>query len=449
MMSEITRRTALRGAAGLLAVPALVAPALVERANAQSAFDWKRFKGEKVEVSLVANPRSTLLFQYNKEFEELTGIKLGAEQIPEQQHRQKFAIEFSTGKPSFDVINISLHVNKRQVGGAKWCTDLRPIIADASMTSPDLDVADFSPASVAYATQADGRLDTLPLDVDHFILYYNKDLLAAKNVAVPQTFEELYVAAKALTDPAKQQYGFVGRGLRNANMTLWSSFLLGTAQRDMIDANRKLITDTPDAIWATQQYARIMRECAPPGVNSFNWNECQTTFMQGRAAFWIDGVGYAAPLEDPKRSRVAGKLGYAVVPAGPAHRHSAFFCTGLGISEASTRKGPAWYYIQWALNKQNQTRMLAAGAGAPTRLSPYTSEEASSGSTFPREYFTTLVESIRIARPGLPEILPVTEFRDTIGAALVNTLGGADVAAELKKATDSFRPVLEQSEKGA
>ena len=64
--------------------------------------------------------------------------------------------------------------------------------------SPDLDIADFSPASIAYATQADGRLDTLPLDVDHFILYWNKEMLAAKNVAVPTTFDELYTAAKAL-----------------------------------------------------------------------------------------------------------------------------------------------------------------------------------------------------------------------------------------------------------
>ena len=51
-----------------------------------------------------------------------------------------------------------------------------------------------------------------------------------------------------------------------------------------------------------------------------------------------------------------------------------------------------------------------------------------------------------IARPGLPVILPVTEFRDTLGVALTNMIGGADPAAELKKATDLFRPVLEKSE---
>jgi multiple sugar transport system substrate-binding protein len=45
-------------------------------------------------------------------------------------------------------------------------------------------------------------------------------------------------------------------------------------------------------------------------------------------------------------------------------------------------------------------------------------------------------------------IIPVTEFRDVFGIALTNMIGGADPAAELKKATEQFRPILEKSEKG-
>ena len=41
----------------------------------------------------------------------------------------------------------------------------------------------------------------------------------------------------------------------------------------------------------------------------------------------------------------------------------------------------------------------------------------------------------------------MTEFRDTFGVALTNMLGGADPAAELRKATEQFRPVLEKSER--
>jgi multiple sugar transport system substrate-binding protein len=57
-----------------------------------------------------------------------------------------------------------------------------------------------------------------------------------------------------------------------------------------------------------------------------------------------------------------------------------------------------------------------------------------------------MLGSSKISRPGLPVIIPVTEFRDTFGVALSNMIGGADPAAELKKATEQFKPVLEKSE---
>jgi multiple sugar transport system substrate-binding protein len=443
-MTLFTRRTALLGGAGLLS-----APALVRQVDAQGAFNWKRFEGERIEVSLTANPRSQILIRHQREFEALTGIRVGSEGIPEQQHRQKFVIEFSSGRPSFDAVGISLHVSKRQVGRAKWTTDLRPLIADASLTAPDFDFPDFGAGAVAYSTQADGRMDTLPEFTDYFILYYNKEIFDRAGLQPPKTYDELYQTARRLTDARAQQYGFVGRGLRNANVVLYTSFLLGTQQRDTIDANTRLITDTPDAIWAGEMYKKLMRETAPPGSAGFNWNEAQTTFMQGRAAMWLDGVGFAAPLEDATRSRVAGKVGYAVVPAGPAHHHCCLFGTGFGISEASSerKRGAAWYYLQWALGKENQLRYLTSGAGAPARQSPFRNEEAIRGSRFGRDYFDTLIKSAEIARPGLPEIVPVTEFRDTLGTALTNTIGGADVATELRRATEAFRPVLEQSER--
>jgi multiple sugar transport system substrate-binding protein len=58
-----------------------------------------------------------------------------------------------------------------------------------------------------------------------------------------------------------------------------------------------------------------------------------------------------------------------------------------------------------------------------------------------------MVTSARIAQPGLPVIVPVTEFRDVFGIALTNMINGADPATELKKATVDFQPVLDKSEK--
>jgi len=66
-------------------------------------------------------------------------------------------------------------------------------------------------------------------------------------------------------------------------------------------------------------------------------------------------------------------------------------------------------------------------------------------SPFGQEWLKTLLASVKIARPGLPEIVPVTEFRDVFGIALTNMIGGADPATELRKATETFAPVLQQS----
>jgi multiple sugar transport system substrate-binding protein len=65
----------------------------------------------------------------------------------------------------------------------------------------------------------------------------------------------------------------------------------------------------------------------------------------------------------------------------------------------------------------------------------------------PPAWIDAVVGSGKISRLGLPVIQPVTEFRDVIGIALTNLLSGGDAAAEMKKATEQFKPILEKSEK--
>jgi multiple sugar transport system substrate-binding protein len=415
-------------------------------AHAQGAFDWKKYKGEKIEVFLVKSPRGDLLTKYHKEFEDMTGITVGSEMIPEQQQRQKAVIEFNSGKPSFDVIAISYHVQKRLFGKNKWMEDVRPMVADKSITDPNLDFADFAKSGLNWATQPDGRVDSLPLNIDPWTIYYNKELFDAKGVAYPKSFAEMIDVAAKLNDPAKGVCGFVARGLKNANVPVWSSFLLGYGG-GFVDAKGKLLTDTPEAIDAARMYQTLLAKSGPQGVAGFNWNESQSLFLQGKAAMWLDGIGFAQPLEDPAKSKIVGKVGYGVMPAGPKQQVSAMFGDGEGISSFSTKKGPSWLYLQWASNKKNQARMLEAAAGAPVRTSAYADAEALAALKTRKAWVDCMLGSVKIAQPGLPIIVPVTEFRDTFGIALTNMINGADPAAEMKKATAEFQPVLDKSEK--
>ncbi len=408
--------------------------------------DWKKYSGTKLEVNLIKGPRGDLLSKHEKEFTELTGITVGSELIPEQQQRQKAVIELTSGRPSFDVVHLSYHVQKRQFEKAGWLADLSGMFKDPKMTAPDLVDSDFSAAGKAYATDEKGRLLSLPWSVDYFMLYYNKEMLAKKNIAYPTTLEEMIVASEKLTDAANGEFGFVGRGLRNANLPMWASIYLGF-DKDFIDAKGNLLTDSPEAIEATKLYARLLTKSGPPGIAGFNWMESQAAFLQGKVAFWLDGVGWAPPMEDPTRSRVVGKVGYGVIPKGPKVQASPTYGDGIGIAATSKNKEAAYLYCQWAISKLMGGRLLQIGGGVPFRNSVLNDAEIRKGVKLPTEWVDCVAGSAKVSKLGLPVIVPVTEFRDIIGAALTATLSGADPAAELKKATEQFKPILEKSEK--
>src|SRR5437868_2582309 len=163
---RMSRRNLLRlGALALggLAVGALAAcsspPTVAPTAPAQPAassgtpstsggFDWQRYKGQSITVLHVQNSRTDLMTKYQSEFEDLTGIKVNADVLPEQQQRQKLLIEFSSGNPSFDVTTLSWHVLKGVSAKGKWFADVRDWLKDPSMTASDYDYADFSQAAI-------------------------------------------------------------------------------------------------------------------------------------------------------------------------------------------------------------------------------------------------------------------------------------------------------------
>lgn len=439
------RRTLLAGA-GAAALGAAAPSWLARPLRAQSGFDWQRFKGQKIEVLHAKGPRGDLLQKYEPEFTELTGIEVGSEQVPEQQQRQKAVIEFTSGATSFDVLMLSLHVQKRLVAKGEWLVDLRPWLEDPTLTAPDYDFADYSKAGLLWATQADGRIDTLPINIDYHLLYANKDLFEAKGVAYPTTFDEMVAAAEALHDPANGVTGWVGRGLKNANVPLWTNLLLGW-DTEAIDAQGVMHTTSDEAVAAAELYTRMNAEYGPPGSTGFNWMEAQASFMQGRAAMWLDGIGFAVPVEDPTKSRVAGRVAYVMQPKGPKAQHSGSFSDGMGVSAFSPRQEAAYFYVQWATSKQMARRQLQGGYGPPPRTSVYSDPEVLASPDAKTQIIEAIVACSKIGRPSLPVIIPVTEFRDIFGIALTNMLEGADPRAELEKATEQFRPILEKSER--
>ena len=193
MNASVSRRTLLNGTAAASALGLSGVPARAE-------VNWKKYAGTKLEVILAKGPRGDNLQKYIKEFTDLTGIQVESEQIPEQQQRQKCVIELASGKPSFDVVHLSYHVQKRQFEKAGWLADITPFMKDPSLTAPDLSKAISRPRACSYAKDDKGQMLSLPWSVDYFILYYNKEIFQKAGVQVPKTLDEMNALAEKLTD---------------------------------------------------------------------------------------------------------------------------------------------------------------------------------------------------------------------------------------------------------
>lgn len=408
--------------------------------------DWKRFSGSTLDVNLVTSARSETLLKHLDEFEELTGITVNAEATPEQEQLQRTETELGSGKPSFDVVHFSYHLQKRQLEKGGWLADISGFVQDSTLTDPALVEGDFVQAGLTFAKDSDGVLRSLPFSADYWILYWNKALFKAKGLAYPTTFEKLVSAAEALTDPSTNTFGFAARGLKNANVPVWTSLMLGY-DRDAIDANGNLATDSPEAIEAAALYKRLMTTTAPPGVAGFDWAEARSAFAEGKVGMWLDGIRLAYPLENPGESRVVGQVGYGVMPKGPNAHATGTLGEGIGVTASSEKREAGYLFCQWAISPAMGARLLQSGAGVPFRKSILADQAVRTGVPMPGEWIDAIAGSGDISRPAFPVIIPLTEFRDTFGVALNNMITGGDPETELRGATEAFKTVLESSEK--
>jgi len=439
---QLTRREVLR--AGIAAAAgAAVGPFVITPARAQS-FNWQRFKGKEIFLIFFKNPWDEEIVKYVPEFESLTGIKVKYEILPEIQARQKLTVELTAGSGGLDAFLSSLHVEKRRFWKAGWYEPLNKYLEDKTLTAPDYDWNDFTPTAKAAVTQSDKTVSAIPSFVDPDILYYRKDIFQEKGLKPPKTLEEMEALAQKLHNPPTL-YGFVARGLKNANASPFA-YIVFAMGAEYLTPDRKSAMNTAAWVKGLEYYSGMLRRYAPPGVVNFNWYECSAAFMQGQVAMYYDGVNFATQFEDKEKSKVAGKVGYTLLPAGPGGLHTCMFTSGMSISAQSRNKEAAWFFVQWASNKQNCVRELVAGVGGG-RASIWTHPDVKAKSRMPADWYTAFLESLKVGRNGLPEIVDVTQYRDIFGLAIQKAIEGGKPADLVAQAHKEFQEMLDRTEK--
>ncbi len=396
--------------------------------------------GETIRVLCYNGPITDAVKALLPAFEKETGVKAVIESYGEDQHNQKLTVEFTSNQgASLDVFMTRPLQEGRMMQKNGWYEDLTPYFKD----DKEYDFADFLPGAVE-CTFINGVQTAIPLLTETQVLYYRKDLFAARGVKPPTTFDELEKTAAALTDKANDLSGFVARGQRAALITQFSSYLYSFGGDWFDQKTRKSLVDTPEFIAAAKFYGGLLHKYGPPGALNMSWPQAAAIFGQGKAAMYTDASTVYPALFDPTKSAFAKETGVAPMPAGPkARKVFTVNSWAFAMSAKSANKAACWKFIRFMTSKESTLVMQGQYANCCSRQSAY--KDPAGIKAFPADLVAALNES---APYGVgydrPLVTAVSEARDTIGDVVVTCIEGGDPAPVAKRASVKFQELIDR-----
>lgn len=424
----------------------------------QAKINWRQFEGQKLTIGLNKHPYTESLLPLIPEFEALTGIKVDYLILPENEYGAKLTADLSQQRGEFTVIMAGAMRNWAYVTPG-WMVPLDQYLNDPKLTDKSwFKLEDFFPGLIA-ANRWNGKLATgtgegplwsIPVMSESYVLAYRKDIFDQYKIKVPRTYEEMAEAARLVKKNAGID-GLVSRGTPNFP-TIATGYLSGVKSytdgkwAELDEKMNAQFTD-PRVVKFSQMWTDMLRESGPANWANMTWYDGMETFAAGQAGMYPDCDFFAATYEDPQKSRVAGKVGYALLPPGPAGTtYSGLFTWALGMSSATKNKGAAWYFIQWATSPRTLLNATVEFKNYnPTRVSvmndPRTQQVM--GGWGNGAYLKTVQENLKTARIAWVPEPERPRLGDTWARAL-HEIYFKRLSAEdaMKRATDEVNKIF-------
>ncbi len=407
--------------------------------------NWKQFQGTEIRFLMNKHPFTTFIEPKIPEFEKLTGIKVVMEVFPEDQYRNKRTVELNAGA-KLDGYMIMPGQDDLYFWKAGWLQPRDAYIADPKLTEADWYPKDFF-MSFTKASTVEGKQIGVVINAETSLLSYRKDLITQLKIKVPDTMQELEQVAKSFYGKevnGQKMVGITLRGKGAAATSQWVDFLYSFGG-SWTNAQGQSNLASPQDIAAFKFYGDLLRNYGPQGGTMLHWAESTSVFMEGKAAMIYDANVFKSMYENPKESKVAGKVGYATIPAGPAGRvpHVSNWSLSINRNSSADRQKAAWLFIEWATNKPNCAGALLAGVPAG-RASAWTSSEYKAKDT-QTDWTANTMKSFELGQPQWnPPVINVPEIRDIVGQVIVDAIEGKDVAASAKKASELMDKKMER-----
>ncbi|MER6562455.1 sugar ABC transporter substrate-binding protein [Streptomyces sp. NPDC001027] len=371
--------------------------------------------GKSINVLMVGNPQMEDIQKLTKDtFTKDTGIKVNFTILPENELRDKVTQDVATQAGQYDVATVGAYeIPIWQKNG--WLHELSSYAdKDASF-----DTADLVKPVVTSLSGSDGKLYALPFYSESSFLMYNKDVMKAKGVTVPEhpTWQQVAdIAAKVDgAEPGMKGIclrGLAGWGELGASLTTVVNTFGGT----WFTKDWKAQVNSPEFKKATNFYVDLVRKHGEAGAPQAGFTECLNAMSQQKVAMWYDATSAAGSLEDPASSKIAGHVGYAYAPTVATKSSGWLWSWAWAMPKTTKNADAASKFMLWASSKKYEQLVgeklgwsrVPAGKRASTYEIPQYQKAAAA-------FGDITLKSIEGADPSNPGLQP----RPTVGVQYV------------------------------
>ncbi len=349
---------------------------------------------------------------------------------PWPQLHDKMAANFASGQYVHDIMY-----------NCGWVPEFADYLVDFVDKLPADLIADLPTSSFNTLAWGGKRLGVI-FSLSLLTMFYNMEHLESAGIKEPpKTWDELKGIAKQMTGGGR--YGWVlnygaPEGIGGV-ASYWMTFLQQAGGKLYDDSGMPAFNNEM-GVDALQVMVDLMESTDPGSISYVGINDATNIFSSGQATMMMNWPFMWVPANDPETSKVVGKVGTAILPAGPAGSASIDGTDAYTISKQSPNIELSQKLIEFYLDKEVQKRQCIDTGWLPIRLSVLNDPEVQAAApnakvildqaTYPYDSFVT------------PDYNAVTT---AIGVEIQKALAGSQSAADaMKNSEDLVKEIIKK-----
>lgn len=248
-----------------------------------------------------------------------------------------------------------------------WVNDLAKQGAIAPLDDL-MAAANYDSSQVAAIIKLDGNSYMFPVASFVYPIFINLDLFAAAGMSdMPKTRSEFVDAARKLTNPSKNQYGWVlplslqsPNGVQNDVMSwVWAS-----GKSMLKDGKPNLVSD--DVIGALKYIESMYKEgLISPGSFAKKEQDKVEEFVNGRVAMMVDTLAHINMIRERNPKLNFTISDFPAVDGYTGSRGLPYAAWGIGISAHSEHKEEAWKLVSYLMSPEVNSKLVSIANAFP------------------------------------------------------------------------------------